>query len=105
MEIIPDTSSKSLTKDTTFSNDLLIVDAYYRILKLYVMENITTEEVMDKIDIFQAISGKVDEFGWWDMEGIQNDDGTQFTSKDFQEGISVHGVQLLVGGEMIKPEI
>ena len=28
------------------------------------------------------------------MEGIQTDSGAQFTSKDFQEGISVHGVQL-----------
>ena len=40
------------------------MDAYYKIKKLYGMENITTEEVMDKVDIFQAIFGKVDEFCW-----------------------------------------
>ena len=34
--------------DTTFSNYLLIVDAYSKIPKLYGMEKITTEEVMDK---------------------------------------------------------
>ena len=28
-------------------------------------ENITTEEVMDKLDMFQAIFGKVNKFGWW----------------------------------------
>ena len=38
---------------------------------------------MDKLDMFQEIFGKVDEFGWWDMERIQTDDGKQFTSKEF----------------------
>ena len=60
MEIIPSISSKSLTKGTTFSNHLLLVDDYSKILKLYVMENITTEEVIDKLDMFKAIFGKVD---------------------------------------------
>ena len=35
------------------------------------MENITTEEVMHELDMFQARFGKVDEFGWWYMEIIQ----------------------------------
>ena len=30
------------------------MDAYFKIPKLYGMENITTEEVMDKLDMFQA---------------------------------------------------
>ena len=64
MDIMPATSSKSLTKDTSFSNGLLIVDAYSKIPKLHGMENITTEEVTEKPDIFQEISGKVDDFGW-----------------------------------------
>ena len=49
---------------------------------------------MDKLYTFQSIFGKVNEFGWWDMDIIQNDSGTQFTSKEFQEGISVCGVRL-----------
>ena len=52
MDIIPSTAPKSLTNDTTFSNYLLIVDAYSKIPKLYGMENITTAEVMDKSDMF-----------------------------------------------------
>ena len=44
-------------------------------------KNITTEEVMDKLNMFQARFGKVDEFGWWYMELIQTDDGTQFNPK------------------------
>ena len=63
MYIIPSTSSKSLTKDTNFYNYLLIEDAYSRSPRLYGMENITIEEIMDKIYMFQAIFGKVDEFG------------------------------------------
>ena len=70
------------------------MDDYNKIPKLYGMKNITTEEVLDKLDMFQEIFVKVDEFRWWDIEIIQTDAGTQFTSKDFQEGLSVHGVQL-----------
>ena len=43
MDIIPSTTPKSLTSDTTFSNYLLIVDAYSKIPKLYGMDKITTE--------------------------------------------------------------
>ena len=46
------------------------MDAYYTIRKIYGMENITTEEVMEKIGMFQARFEKVDEFGWWEMERI-----------------------------------
>ena len=51
--------------------------------RLYGIESITTEEVMDKLYMFQAISGKLYEFGWWDLERIQTDTGMQFTSMEF----------------------
>ena len=70
MDIVPSTAPEILTSDTTSSNYLLIVDAYSMIPKLYGMEKITTEEVMDKLDIFQFRFGKMDQFGWWDLEGI-----------------------------------
>ena len=40
MDIIPTTSSKGLTSETTFSNYILIVDAYSKIPKLYSMEKL-----------------------------------------------------------------
>ena len=83
--IIPSTAPKSLPNDTTFSNYLLIVDAYSKIPKLYGMENITTAEVMDKLDMFQSRFGKIDQFGWWYLERISADAGTQFTSTEFKE--------------------
>ena len=61
---------------------------------LYGIENITNEEIMDKLDMFEARSGKEDEFGWWDMEIIQTDTWTQFTSKEFQESLSIYGVKI-----------
>ena len=85
MDIIPSTASKRLTSDTTFSNYLLIVDAYSNIPKLYGMEKITTEEVMDKLDMFQSRFGNIDQFGWWDLEQISADAGTQFTLTEFKE--------------------
>ena len=59
MYIIPSTAPKSLTSNTTFYNYLLIIDAYSNIPKLYGMEKITTEEVMDKLDMFSPDSVKL----------------------------------------------
>ena len=73
MDIIPSTAPKILTSDTTFSNYLLIIDAYSNITKLYGMKNITTVEVMDKLDMFQSIFRKIDQFSWWDLERISAD--------------------------------
>ena len=67
MEIIASTAPKILTSDTTFYNYLLIFDAYSKIPKLYGMERLSTEEVMDKLDMFQSIFGKIGKFGWWDL--------------------------------------
>ena len=58
----------------------MLDDAYSKIPKLHGMEKITTEEVMDKLDMFQSRFGKIDQFGWWDLERISADAGTQFTS-------------------------
>ena len=85
MDIIPSTASKSLTSDTNFSNCILIVDAYSKIPKLHCMKKITTKEVMNKLDMFQYRFGKLDKFGWWDLERISADAGTQFTPTEFKE--------------------
>ena len=59
MVIIPSTAQKLLTSDTTFSNYLLIFGAYSKIPKLYGMEKISAEKVMDKLDSFKSRSGKL----------------------------------------------
>ena len=41
------------------------------------MDRITTEEVMDKFDMFQSIFGENDEFGWWYLELFLADAGIQ----------------------------
>ena len=86
MDIVPSTAPKSLTSDTTFSNYLLIVDAYYNIPKLYGLDNITTEEVMEKLDMFKSRFGKMDQFGWWDLERVSSYAGTQFTLAELKQG-------------------
>ena len=35
--------------------------------------------------MFQSRFGKIDEFGWWDLERISLDADTQFTSTEFKE--------------------
>ena len=49
------------------------------------MEKITTEEVIDKLDMFLSRFGKIDQFGWWDLERISADAGTQFTLTEFKD--------------------
>ena len=93
MDIILSTAPKSLTSDTTFSNYLLIVDAYSKTPKLYGMEKITTEEVMEKLDMFQYRFSKIDQFGWWYLERISADAGTQFTSTEFKDECQTRGVR------------
>ena len=58
------------------------------------MENITTAEVLDKLDMFQSRFGKIDQFGWWYLERISADAGTQFTSTEFKEECQIRGVRL-----------
>ena len=40
------------------------------------MENISTAEVMDKLDMFHFRFEKIDQFGLWDLERISADAGT-----------------------------
>ena len=60
------------------------------------MEIITTEEVMDKLDMFQYRFGRIDEFGWWYLEIVSADSGTQFTSTYFKEECQTRGVHLML---------
>ena len=96
LDIVPSTTPKRLTSDKTFSNYLIIVDAYYKIPKLHDMEKITIEEVMDKLDMFQSRFGRIDEFGWWDLEIISANTGTQFTSTEFKEEWQTCRVSLIL---------
>ena len=49
---------------------------------------------MDKLDTFQSRFGEIDQFGWWDLEIISADAGTQFTSTEFKEECQTCGVRL-----------
>ena len=72
----------------------LIIDAYSNIPKLYGTEKITTEEVMNKLNIFQSRFGKIDQFGWWNLERISVYAGTQFSLTEFKEECQTSGVRL-----------
>ena len=96
MDIIPATAPKGLTSQTTLSNNFLIFDSYSKISQIYGMERITTEEVMDKLDMFQSIFEKIDKFGWWYLEIFSADASTQLTSMEFQNECQTRSVHLVL---------
>ena len=49
---------------------------------------------MEKLYMFQSRFGKMDQFGWWDLERISEDAGTQFTSTEFKDECQTSGVLL-----------
>ena len=49
---------------------------------------------MDKLDMFQSRFGKMDEIGWWDLEIISADAGTQFTLMEFKQECQPCGFHL-----------
>ena len=51
---------------------------------------------MDKLDKFQSRFGRIDEFGWWYLEGIFADVGTYFISTEFKESCQTHRVHLML---------
>ena len=55
-----------------------------RFQKLMIWRNFSTEQVIDNLDMFQARFGKIEKFGWSDLERISADVGSQFTSTDFK---------------------
>ena len=58
------------------------------------MDKISTEEIMNKLYMFQSRSGKIDEFGWQDLERISLNAGKQFTSTEFKEECQTRRVHL-----------
>ena len=60
------------------------------------MNKITKEEVTDKLDLFQSRFGKIDRFGWWDLEIISADAGTKFASMEFQDECQTRGFLLML---------
>ena len=51
---------------------------------------------MEKLDMFQSRFGKIYQFGWWDLEIISADAGTQFTLTEFKEECQTRGFSLML---------
>ena len=48
------------------------------------------------MDMSQSIFGKIDKFGWWELERISADAGLQFNSTEFKEESQTCGVHLML---------
>ena len=44
--------------------------------------------------MFQSRFGKIDKFGWWDLERILADAGTKFASTEFKQECQTCGILL-----------
>ena len=94
MDIIPSIALKILTSDKTFSNYLLIVDAYSKTQKLYGMEISLLQKLWKNWICSSPDLGKLTNFRWWDLERISADASKQFTSTELKEECQTRGVRL-----------
>ena len=46
--------------------------------------------------MFQSRFGKINQFGWWNLERISADAGTQFTLTEFKEECQTRGFRLML---------
>ena len=46
--------------------------------------------------MFHSRFGKIDQFGWWDLQRISADAGTHFTSTEFKDECQTHGFCLML---------
>ena len=58
------------------------------------MGKITTEEAMDKLDMYRSRFRKIDEFSLWYLEIFSADAGMPFTSTDTKKECQTRGVHL-----------
>ena len=61
---------------------------------MYGMKITITDEVVEKLDMFQDIFEIIDKSGWWYLEIISVYAGIQFTSTEFQYECKTCGVWL-----------
>ena len=59
--------------------------------KISLLQKLWTNWTCSSLD-----SEKIDQFGWWDLEKISADVGTQFTLTDFKEEYQTRGVCLML---------
>ena len=52
------------------------------------------KKLWKKLDLFQSRFRKVDQFGWWDLERISVDTGTQFSLTEFKDECQTRGARL-----------
>ena len=70
MDIIPAPHKSSFDPDCDLSNYLLIDNTYSRMSRLYGLNEIHSEAVMDKIEKFVVSYGRGNRFGWWNIGRI-----------------------------------
>jgi hypothetical protein len=74
-----------LTLSTCYPFYLLIVDVYYRYVKLYGIPKKSTDAVITALKEYQADHSIVGSYGYLDIERIRTDAGSQLTSPSFAD--------------------
>jgi hypothetical protein len=83
-----------LTMSTCYPFYLLIVDVYYRYVKLYGIPKKSTDAVITALKEYQADHSIVGSYGYLDIERIRTDAGSQLTSPSFADLCTQHGIRL-----------
>jgi transposase InsO family protein len=85
-------TSAGLTQACTHAFYLIIVDAYSRCIEFYGLPDKSSTAVVAAIKQYQADNLATDTYGYTNLEQIQTDAGSQFTSGKFAEYCIEHGI-------------
>jgi hypothetical protein len=85
MDILHCKSSPGLTSKTSHAYCLLLVDAYLRFSSIYGLPNKSSDSVVQAIKEYSATFCMADAYGYIDIDRIEADAGSEFTSEEFKQ--------------------
>jgi hypothetical protein len=85
VDILPLVSAENLTHKSHFPALLILADAFSRFTRIIGMHNKSSQSVIVALSTFAAEHRLIRGFTFWDIEKIQSDAGTEFTSQEFEQ--------------------
>jgi hypothetical protein len=85
VDILAPVSAESLTPKSHFPALLILVDAFSHFTRIIGMPNKSSQSVISALSTFAAKHRLIRGFTFGNIEKIKSDEGTEFTSQEFEQ--------------------